>query len=144
MGISSSGKTAFLYWNGALPKVQCKYMMCSLAMTNKGRTSVRLWAQHYNDIIMSVMVSQITSLMIVYSSVYWGADQRKHQSSMSLAFVGGIHWWLVNSPHKGPVMRKMFPFDDVIIRKKPHIMSSSAFYGCLLWVLWGYLTILMV
>ena len=42
-----------------------------------------------------------------------GADQRKHQSSASLVFVRWIHRWPVNSPHKGPVTRKMFPFDDV-------------------------------
>ena len=46
---------------------------------------------HYDDIIMRVMASQIISLMIVYSTVYSGADQRKHQSSTSLAFVRGIH-----------------------------------------------------
>ena len=61
---------------------------------------------------MSAMASQITSLTIVYSIVYSGADQIKHQSSASLAFVSGIHRWPVNSPHKGSVMRKMFPFDD--------------------------------
>ena len=44
-----------------------------------------------------------------------GADQRKHQSSASLAFVRGIHRWSVNSPRKGPVTRKMVPFDDVIM-----------------------------
>ena len=44
------------------------------------------------------------------------ADQRKHQSSASLAFVRGIHRWPVNSPHKGPVTQKMFPFDDVIMK----------------------------
>ena len=49
------------------------------------------------------MASQITSLTIVYSNVHSGADQRKHQSSASLAFVRGIHRWPVNSPHKGPV-----------------------------------------
>ena len=49
---------------------------------------------------MSAMTSQITSLTIVYSTVCTGADQRKHQSSSSLAFVGGIHLWPVNSPHK--------------------------------------------
>ena len=38
-----------------------------------------------------------------------------HQSSASLAFVRGIHRWPVNSPHKLPVTRKMFPFDDVIM-----------------------------
>ena len=70
---------------------------------------------HYNDVIMSAMASQITSLTIVYSTVHSGADQRKHQSSASLAFVRGIHRWPVNSPHKRPVTRKMFPFDDVII-----------------------------
>ena len=70
---------------------------------------------HYNDVIMSVMTSQITSLTIVYSSVYSDADQRKHQSSASLAFVRGIHRWPVNSPRKWPVTRKMFPFDDVIM-----------------------------
>ena len=62
------------------------------------------------------MTSQITSLtMVVYSIVYSGADQRKHQSSASLAFVRGIHQGPVNSPHKWPVTRKMFPFDDAIM-----------------------------
>ena len=70
---------------------------------------------HYNDVIMSLIASQITSLTIVYSTVYSDADQRKHQSSASLAFVRGIHRGPVNSPHKGPVKRKMFPFDDVIM-----------------------------
>ena len=64
---------------------------------------------------MSPMASQTTSLAIVYSTVYSSADQRKHQSSASLAFVRGIHWWPVNSPHKGPVTGEMFPFDNVII-----------------------------
>ena len=70
---------------------------------------------HHNDVIMSTMMSQIISLTIVYSSVYSGADQRKHQSTASLAFVRRIHWWPMNSPHKGPVARKMFPFDDDIM-----------------------------
>ena len=56
-------------------------------------------------------------LTIVYSTVCSGADQRKHQSYVSLAFVWGIHRWPVNSPHKWPVTRKMFPFDDVIMTK---------------------------
>ena len=70
---------------------------------------------HYNDAIMGAIASQITSLTSVYSIVYSGADQRKHQSSASLAFVRGIHRGPVNSPHKWPVTRKMFPFDDVIM-----------------------------
>ena len=64
---------------------------------------------------MGVMASRITSVSIVYSIVCSGVDQRKHQSSASLAFVRGIHRWPVNSPHKGPVTRKMCPFDDVIM-----------------------------
>ena len=68
-----------------------------------------------SDVIMGAMVSQITSLAIVYSNVYSGADQRKHQSSAWLAFVRGNHRWPVNSPHTWPVTRKMFPYDDVIM-----------------------------
>ena len=70
---------------------------------------------HYNDVMMSAMASQLTSLTIVYSTVYSGADQRKHQSSALLAYMWGIHRWPVNSPHKGPLTQKMFPFDDVIM-----------------------------
>ena len=51
-----------------------------------------------------------------YSTVHSGADQRKRQSSASLAFVRGINRRPVNFPHKWPVTRKMFPFDDVIIK----------------------------
>ena len=61
------------------------------------------------------MVSQITGVSIVYSNFCSGADQRKHQSSASLPFIRGIHRWSVNSPNKGPVTRKMFSFDDVIM-----------------------------
>ena len=46
---------------------------------------------HYSDVMMTTMASQITSLTVVYSIVYSDADQRKHQSSASLAFVMGIH-----------------------------------------------------
>ena len=60
---------------------------------------------------MGAMASLITSLTIVYSTVYSGVNQRKHQSSASLASVR----WPVNSPHKWPVTRKMFPFDDVLM-----------------------------
>ena len=66
---------------------------------------------------MDAIASQITSFTIVYSNVYSGADQRKHQSSTSLAFVRGIHRRPVNSPHKWPVTRKRFPFDHVIMSK---------------------------
>ena len=65
----------------------------------------------YSDVIMGALASQITSLTIVYSIVYSGADQ----SSASLAFVRGIHQGSANSPHKWPVTRKMFPFDDVFM-----------------------------
>ena len=85
-------------------------------------------ANHYDDVIMNAMASQITSLTIVYSTVYSGADQRKHESSASLAFVWGIHRGPVNYPHKWPLTRKMFPFDDVIMLR--HIMEWSSM--CLL------------
>ena len=67
---------------------------------------------HYSDVIMSMMVSQVTSISIVCSTICSGTGQRKHQSSTSLAFVRGIHRWSVDYPHKGPIMWKMFPFDE--------------------------------
>ena len=78
-------------------------------------TSSRIDRCHYNDVKMSALASQITSLTVVYSTVSSAADQRKHQSSASLAFVRGIHRRPVNSSHKWPVTRRMFPFDDVIM-----------------------------
>ena len=70
------------------------------------------------DVIMGAIASQITSPTIVYSTDNSDADQRKHQSSASVAFVRGIHRWPVNSPHKWPVTRKRFPFDDVSMTLK--------------------------
>ena len=69
---------------------------------------------HYTDVIMTTMASQITSLTIVYSTVYSDADQRKHQSSASLAFVWGIHRdrWIPRT--KGQLRGKCF-----------HLMTSS-------------------
>ena len=58
---------------------------------------------------MDTVASEITSLTIVYSSVYSGADQIKYRSPASLAVTGGF-------PHKGPITREKFPFDDVIMR----------------------------
>ena len=75
----------------------------------------RYYWPHYHDVTMDSIASLITSITIVYSAVYSGSDQSKYQSSASLAFVRGIHRGPVNSPHKWPVTRKMFPFDDVII-----------------------------
>ena len=55
------------------------------------------WKIHYSDVIMGTIVSQIPSLTIFYSTVYSDADQRRHQSSASLAFVWGIHRGPLNS-----------------------------------------------
>ena len=80
---------------------------------------------------MDTIASQITGI----SAVCLNADQIKHQSSTSLASVRGIHRWPVNSPHDGPVMRKMLPFDDVIMihKKYPTACPSEKDMGCLLW-----------
>ena len=86
---------------------------------------------HYDDVMMTTIASQITSLTSVYSTDYSAADQRKHQSSASLAFVWGIHRGPVNSPHKGSVTRKMFPFDDVIMFTESVIITCHALCGCL-------------
>ena len=89
---------------------------------------------HYDDVIMTMLESQITSLTVVYSIVYSGVHQRKHQSSASLAFVREIHRGPVNFPHKWPVTRKMFPFDDVIMLtntlvRTVHVFSTNVSWG---------------
>ena len=58
-----------------------------------------------------------------FATVCPGADQITHQSSASLAFVRGIHWWPVDSSHKLPIRRKMFPFGDVIMAMHDHRWS---------------------
>ena len=88
---------------------------------------IYIYVYHYCDVIMGTIASQITSLTIVYSTVYSGADQRKHQSSTSLAFVWGIH----RGPHKWPTNQKMFPFDDVIM--------YNIFANCIAWPLLWYM-----
>ena len=77
---------------------------------------VRNFIFHYDDVIMTAMASQITSLMIVYSTVYSGAYQRKHRSSASLAFAWGIHRdrWIPGT--KGQLRGKCF-----------HLMTSSCY-----------------
>ena len=71
---------------------------------------------HYDDVMMTTIASQITSLAVVYSTVYSDANQRKHQSSASLAFVRGIHRdrWIPRT--KGQLRGKCF-----------HLMTSSCF-----------------
>ena len=83
---------------------------------------------------MDTMASQITQLLIQAQM------KKNHQSSASLAFVRGIHHWPVNSPHKGPVTRKMFPFDDVIMDAITKVLSGISIRPFLGWVgLWGFL-----
>ena len=84
---------------------------------------------------MRAMASQITGVSIVYLTVCSGADQRKHQSSASLAFVRGIHRWLVKFPHKEPITRKQFSFDDVtMVRIRLQMRAEFKRHNCsMLW-----------
>ena len=77
---------------------------------------------------MSAMTSQIMGVANVYSIVCSGANQRKHQSSASLAFMSGIHRWPVNYPHKGSVTGKIFPFDDAIMSRRLIPRYKKIFY----------------
>ena len=119
---ASNVKNVSIWWcHHILNAVRCTASLCFWFNSGflDGKQNLAL---HYGDVIMSTMASQITSLTIVYSTVYSGADQRKYQSSMSLTFVRGIHLSPVNSPHTGPAMRKMFPFDDITM----YLMLSVA------------------
>ena len=111
---------------------------CLLHITKRSSPAVQTYESaayndqdcHYDDVIISTVASQITSVSIVYSAVCSGPDQRKHQSSASLAFVRGIHRWPVNSPHKWPVTWK----ENVSIWWRHHDQESfhlASFHGCL-------------
>ena len=97
------------------------YCIC----TGQYRTTSNCGKLHQNlhMTLQGTVASQITSLTIVYSAAYSDADQRKHHSSASMAFVRVIHRSPVNSPHKWPVTRKCF-----------HLMTSSwivrALFSC--------------
>ena len=98
-----------------------------VSVENEACSSVAI---HYSDVIMGAKASQITSITFVFSTAYSEADKRKHQSSASLTFVRGIHRWPMNSLHKWPVTRKMFPFDYVIMTgllSLGHMSKSSHF-----------------
>ena len=88
---------------------------------------------------MSATASQIIGV-IVCSAVCSGAEQRKHQSSASLVFVRGIHRWPVDSPHKGPVTRTMFPSDDIIMVFPAYLHWQHLpqwvyhYFCCLIWL----------
>ena len=98
-----------LGWQSLIMKV---WSFCSITTFLRNTHLTLRWRHNRCDSVSN------HSLTIVYSTVYSDADQRKHQSSASLAYVWGIHRGPVNSPHKWPVTRKMFPFDDVIMRHR--------------------------
>ena len=84
------------------------FIFCVMKPCVKNITMTLLWARIRLKLPASRLVTQ---------PFIQGADQIYYQSSASMAFVRGIHRWPVNSPHKGQVTQKMFPFDDVIMRK---------------------------
>ena len=118
--LSPSNHKAFLFLRDAF------WIPMTTIRSREGQTCMsgyEIYVSHCNDVIMSAMASQDTSITIVYSTVYSGADQRKLQSSASLAFVRGIHRWLVNSPHKGLVTR------NVVIVTPDHRPGPYSVYG---------------
>ena len=81
--------------------------------TNFGERTYR-GPSHNNDVIMTAITSQIISLMVVYSTFIQTQIKETSKLRVTGLCVGNSPGPL-NSPHKGPVTRKMFPFDDVIV-----------------------------
>ena len=88
------------------------------------------WIFHYIDVIMSAIASEITSLAIVYSTVYSVSDQRKKTKLCVTILCEGNSPVTVNSPHEGPVARKMFPFDDVIMHNSVFLVYQYKYCQC--------------
>ena len=87
----------------------------SLSYAHVEITKWCIWV-HYSDVTMRLMTSSINIVSSICSTICFGGHQRKHQKSASLVFMRGIHRWPVDSPHKGPITRKMFRFDDVLVK----------------------------
>ena len=92
-------------------KIQIYFMFPRINSARLGLIYPLQWRHNGCDAI----ASQITGVSIVCSVVCSDAEHRHYQSSVSLAFMRMIHRWPVDSPRKGPVTRKMYPFDDVIM-----------------------------
>ena len=78
---------------------------------------------------MTTVASQITSLTIVYLTVYSDADQRKTSKLRITGLCAGNSPGPVNSPHKWPVTREMFPFDDVIMKYGQLLTTDNSSWG---------------
>ena len=104
MGLQKEGYflNAFLFRQPSQQRVHISILAIIGQDSNQGIRSDELHLNHYCDVIMGAIASQITSLTIVYSAVYSDVYQRKHQSSASLAFVWGIHRWI---PRKNGQLR---------------------------------------
>ena len=96
--------------------------ICAITQQLTSLSSLFIWAMHprimmghYSEVIVSAVSSQISSVLIVCSTVCPGADQRKHQSCALLAYVREVHRWPMISPQKGPVTWKMYQLGDVMI-----------------------------
>ena len=103
-----STKSAFEY-------VVIQFVQPSMYAHDQAIKSSNRRSTHYDDVIMTTLASQITSLAIVYLIVYSGVDQRKKSKLRVTGLCVGNSPGPVNSPHKGPVARKFFPINDVIM-----------------------------
>ena len=139
---ASNAENVSIWWRHRV--IICGFMVESTIMANTDRGANEPLS-HYCNVIMGAMTSQITSLTIVYSTVHSCTDQRKHQSSASLAFAGGFHGWPVNSPHKWPVTQKMFSFYDVIMTNPTvpyptmhHFITKNVHCVTFVWCIVGF------
>ena len=82
---------------------------------------------HYSDVLMGVMASQITGVLIICPTVCSGADEKASKLRVT-GRCEGINRWPVDSPHKGPVSRKMFPFDDIIMHEHFSLLAGYVIF----------------
>ena len=113
------GQTIATYWYHKLSSDHGLYLIRFRGMIFIEDQSNYMLPLHYSDVITSAMASQVTSLTIVYSTVYSDTDERKHQSSVSLAFVRGSHRWPLTAQRASNAENVSIwwpPFDGVIMK----------------------------
>ena len=111
-----NGKGLVSLWSVAhgVAGLTCWVVTQQVREANPWATLYCLLPHHYSDVIMSAMASQINDVSIILTRLC----RRRSKKISKLRVTGlceGIHRSPVNSPHKGSVTRKIFPFDDVIM-----------------------------
>ena len=126
LGTSIRGDSSIM--NFRVITTWCRFADCWFIISEVHKT-------HYSDVMMNPMASLTTGVSIASSAVCSGTN--KKNIKVLRYWPLWIHRWPVNSPYKWPVMRKMFPFDDVIMHSLTLSQWSSSGFPVAIQCAWN-------